>query len=179
MYVCMCVCIVKIWEKIILLYVTLILSRTHTHKIIFKYWIRNWKREVFSTLCMCELLVFTAGQPTGLFLYYISIYSELLIIKKFGKKKNKEYRDSNAWRSELQPLALSARLRLLLTSVFYESCNMQLTKTLNNNFLQIIDNNKSWFTVNYRKRYIVQHIENLTEGSKMFFPFRSFTPRKH
>jgi len=29
------------------------------------------------------------------------------------------------------------------------------------------------------ERYIVQYIENLSEGSNMFFSFRSFTPRKY
>jgi len=105
-------------------------------------------------------------------LFWISNY------KKICKKKTlKEYWGSNAWRSELQPLTVSARLCFLLVSLFYELCNMEHMKT-SNNFLQIIDNNKSWFTVNYRKAYIMQHIENSAEGSKMFFPFRS-TPRKH
>jgi len=34
---------------------------------------------------------------------------------------------------------MSARLRLLLVSLFYELCNIEHTKTLNNNLLQIID----------------------------------------
>jgi len=54
-------------------------------------------------------------------------------------------------RSELQPFALSARPRLLLVSVFYELCNMVHTKTLNNNFLQIIDIGKNWFKLVDRK----------------------------
>jgi len=52
-------------------------------------------------------------------LYYILIYSKFQIKKKC-KKKLKKYRGSNAWRSELLPLALSARPRLLLGARFYE-----------------------------------------------------------
>jgi len=44
-------------------------------------------------------------------------------------------------------LALSARLRLLLVNLFYKPCNvvqiMKHTKTLNNNFLQIVDIDKN------------------------------------
>jgi len=47
---------------------------------------------------------------------------------------------------------------LWLVNLFYEPYNTKHTKTLNNDFLQIIDDNKSWFTVNYRKRYIYIYI---------------------
>jgi len=64
---------------------------------------------------------------------------------------------------------------LLLASLSYELCNMKHTKSLNNDFLQIIDIGKSWFK-------LVEMVYSATywkfKRSKMFFPFRS-TPRKH
>jgi len=57
-----------------------------------------------------------------LFLYYILIYSEFQILKKFVKEMLKEYRGLNAWRSEIQ----ASRFVCSITLVTYKSvlCTM-------------------------------------------------------
>jgi len=144
MYVCMCVCIVKILEKIILLYVTLILSRTHTHIKLYlniEYEIEN---EKCSVLCVCVCVYVWAScvydRPAGLFLYYISIYSEFSIRKKFVKKKKKteryiEARTRDAQNSSLSPCLLDY------------ACWLRVCFT--NHVIQNSRNFKQWFLANY------------------------------